>query len=132
MFFLLYKHTDDGVLVGCVCFIYRKIELRYWLVHGNVKNERAYRGLSPQATFSIMLEKDGWNLALSVTIIITYVNFFKKSFYIYKFATSLNNQTIVKNVPTYIYTWQRPTRCTRLNIVFLANYCLYIFLCYCI
>ena len=26
--------------MGCVRFIYRKMELRYWLVPGNVKNNR--------------------------------------------------------------------------------------------
>ena len=26
--------------MGCVCFIYRKMELRYWLVPGNVKKNR--------------------------------------------------------------------------------------------
>ena len=27
-------------IVGCVWFMYRKMELRYWLVLGNVKNNR--------------------------------------------------------------------------------------------
>ena len=26
--------------MGCVWFIYRNVELRYWLVSGNVKNNR--------------------------------------------------------------------------------------------
>ena len=33
------EQIDQGIL-GCVWFIYRRMELRYWSVHGNVKNNR--------------------------------------------------------------------------------------------
>ena len=31
---------NESRIVGCVWFLYSKMELRYWLVPGNVKNNR--------------------------------------------------------------------------------------------
>ena len=29
-------------IMGCALFVYRKMELRYWSVHGNVESNRIY------------------------------------------------------------------------------------------
>ena len=38
MIFASLTSSHIRAIVGCMWFIYRKMELRYWLVHGNVKN----------------------------------------------------------------------------------------------
>ena len=38
IFRVLALHQSESRIMGCVWFIYAKMDLRYWLVPGNVKN----------------------------------------------------------------------------------------------